>query len=133
MISQKGQAIVEFVMILPLFLLFLFGTVYVGMIFADYISMNDMARSCAREASYESSEKYKSICEKYNPDDLPVGIYTWTNDDFYISSEDNGTRVQVHIKATLNETKGSIVTIIQNITQIKDKFDININYSMYKE
>ena len=135
MISQKGQAMVEFVIILPLFLFFLFSIAYMGMIFADYISINDMARSCAREASYKTvkSSQYPSICAKYSPKDLPVGIYTWDKDNFSISTEDNGTRVQVQVTAAPNEEKGSIVNMMRNVTQIKDKFNINIKYSMYKE
>ena len=135
MISQKGQAVVEFAMILPLFLLFLFGIVYMGMIFADYMSINNMARGCAREASNLSvtEAQYESIGKQYRPEDLPVGIYTWNSQDFYISSEDGGKRVQVHVKATLDHQKGSIVTMLQNVTQIKDPFEINIHYSMHKE
>lgn len=49
--KQNGQAIIEFAIILPLFVLFLFGIIYSGMLFYDYISLSNLARSAAREAA----------------------------------------------------------------------------------
>ncbi|MBQ3367137.1 MAG: pilus assembly protein [Acidaminococcaceae bacterium] len=50
-LKQKGQAVIEFAVVLPLFLLFLFGIIYSGMLFYDYISLSNLARSAAREAA----------------------------------------------------------------------------------
>ena len=50
-LKQKGQAIIEFAVVLPLFVLFLFGIIYSGMLFYDYISLSNLARSAAREAA----------------------------------------------------------------------------------
>ena len=49
--NQKGQAVVEFAVVLPLFLLVLFGIIYSGMLFYDYSSLSNLARSGAREAA----------------------------------------------------------------------------------
>ena len=49
--KQKGQVIIEFALILPLFLILLFGIIYCGMLFYDYISLSNIARSAAREAA----------------------------------------------------------------------------------
>ena len=51
MLKQKGQAVIEFAVVLPLFVLFLFGIIYSGMLFYDYISISNLARSAAREAA----------------------------------------------------------------------------------
>ena len=48
---QKGQVIIEFALVLPLFLMLLFGIIYCGMLFYDYISVTNIARSAAREAA----------------------------------------------------------------------------------
>lgn len=48
---QKGQVIIEFALVLPLFLILLFGIIYCGMLFYDYISIGNIARSAAREAA----------------------------------------------------------------------------------
>ena len=50
-LKQKGQAVIEFAVVLPLFVLFLFGIIYSGMLFYDYISLSNLARSAAREAA----------------------------------------------------------------------------------
>lgn len=48
---QRGQVIVEFALILPLFLLMIFGIIYSGMLFYDYSTLSNVARSAAREAA----------------------------------------------------------------------------------
>ena len=48
--KQRGQMLVEFALLLPLFLLLLFGIMYCGFMYGDYLTLNNMARSAAREA-----------------------------------------------------------------------------------
>ena len=52
--KQRGQTLVEFALLLPLFVLFLLGTMYVGFLFSDYMSYDNMARMAAREAAITS-------------------------------------------------------------------------------
>lgn len=68
---QKGQSIVEFAIVLPFFFLLLFGVIYFGMLFSDYISLNNAARSSAREAEIAASAasdindvrtRYQGVC-----------------------------------------------------------------------
>ena len=56
---KKAQAMVEFAVIIPLFIMLIMGIMYSGMIFADYMSFNNIARSSAHEASL--SEHYDDI------------------------------------------------------------------------
>lgn len=136
MISTKGQSVVEFAIVLPLFLLFMFGIIYFGMAFADYMSLNDVARSCAREASQTSGSNYTEVYKKYSNNDLVAGLYKWdgktSSDDFKIETKDKGKRVLVHIHATL-DGKDSLVQTFKNLLGNQSLFDINIDYSMYKE
>ena len=67
---QKGQVIVEFALILPLFLLMIFGLIYSGMLFHDYSTLSNIARASAREAaisgvSPDSDRRYKTIENNY--------------------------------------------------------------------
>ncbi len=49
--KQRGQVIVEFALILPLFLFLIFGLIYSGMLFHDYSTLSNVARSATREAA----------------------------------------------------------------------------------
>lgn len=52
--KQRGQVIIEFALILPLFLLMIFGLFYSGMLFYDYSTLSNVARSAARETAISS-------------------------------------------------------------------------------
>jgi len=49
--KSKGQSLVEFALILPLFLFLVFAIIYCGMLFHDYSALSSIARSAAREAA----------------------------------------------------------------------------------
>lgn len=73
--SQKGQDIVEFALLLPVFLVIICGIMYVGFFFGDYMTLNNIARSAAREATVieevtkngqtESVNNYDKIAKNY--------------------------------------------------------------------
>lgn len=75
---QKGQDIVEFALLLPIFLLVLCGIIYCGFMFGDYQTVQGIVRNAAREAAvvghYTKSadlsqpkiDNYKIIADKYN-------------------------------------------------------------------
>lgn len=54
--SQKGTAIVEFALILPLFLMLLFGLVDFGRLFHAYLTIDHAGREGARAASVQSED-----------------------------------------------------------------------------
>ena len=68
---HKGQVIVEFALILPFFLLVMYGIIYSGMMFHDYSTLGNIARASAREAAISGvspdseDNRYKSIESKY--------------------------------------------------------------------
>jgi Flp pilus assembly protein TadG len=52
---EKGQALVELALILPIFLLLLLGIVQFGTVFRDYIALTDATRVGARQAAVARS------------------------------------------------------------------------------
>lgn len=119
--NRKGQSLIEFAMVFPFFLLALYGILYFGFLFADYVTLNDIARSTARTAamSTESVEtiKAKQIAKTGRMPSEALGdpIFLFIQDgkeidedgnDYVISydkDETTGTRnVTVTIKARLN-------------------------------
>lgn len=75
---QKGQDIVEFALLLPIFLLVLCGFIYCAFMFGDYQTVQGIVRNAAREAAvvgrYTKSadplqpkiDNYQVIAAKYN-------------------------------------------------------------------
>ena len=78
--KQKGQVIIEFALILPLFIFLLYGIIYCGMLFYDYISLSNIARSAAREcAIVQDFSAEQSRIETYytgKMDSLLTSLYT---------------------------------------------------------
>lgn len=61
--GKNGQSMLEFAMVFPFFLMAIYGILYFGFLFADYITLNDIARSTARTASM-STDSTKHIKAK---------------------------------------------------------------------
>ena len=57
--KQGGQDIVEFALMIPLFLAFLVGIALFGLYFSDWVSYNNLARSMAREAAVATASMQK--------------------------------------------------------------------------
>ena len=53
--ANKGAVLVEFVIVLPLFLLMLFVMIYGGMLMHDYNGLNELTRAAARYGVVEAS------------------------------------------------------------------------------
>lgn len=63
--KHKGQSVVEFALVLPLLLIIMFGIIYTGMMFHDYITLSNVARSSAREASVSATDDYANLKQYY--------------------------------------------------------------------
>ena len=61
--NRKGQSLVEFAFVFPAFLLMVYAIIYFGFVFADYSTLNNIARSAARSASLQGSSKYRDIID----------------------------------------------------------------------
>ncbi len=59
--KQKGQSLVEFTLVMPFFFLLVFGLIYSGMLFYDYSTLSNVARSAARERAITPTVKGKTI------------------------------------------------------------------------
>lgn len=155
--SQKGQSIVEFAIILPLLVLFMIGLMYFGLMFSNYVALNDFARTAARnaamisdatykesgyatiraayESEYESSSKTVPIDQYF----LPNTTYKWdpTNPDkfgieYKRPDETNNGEVVVTLTADLNRDRGSVgntfVSVIGSTVE-----HLTVTYHMYSE
>lgn len=151
---RSGQAIVEFALVLPLFLFMLMGLFYFSMAFSDYLWVSDVARSSAREASMvdakksQLQDKYAAIVERYTGDGAaqpPIDFFVWPPETFSISavdgtgSEDHGT-VKVTIRVKLNTSGNYFARALNGISQLAsgsgtadEGMTLQVDYSMYNE
>lgn len=64
--KQKGQSLIEFALVFPFFLFLILGIIYSGMLFYDYSTLSNIARSAARErAVADSSVRTSTIIGHY--------------------------------------------------------------------
>ena len=143
---QKGQDIVEFALLLPIFLLVLCGIIYCGFMFGDYQTVQGIVRNAAREAavvghytestdpSQPKTDNYQIIEDKYNqilkeknvithlyvPDSHGVQVYA-TNE------ENKKPENSVHATLRLELTKSdvSFVNYIQNVVGMPTEYVVN--------
>ena len=131
---QKGQAIVEFALVLPLFFLFFWGMVYTGLLYKDYLTLSNIARESARAVSIQGMENSEAIRYEYaQRGTLSTNLYTWKGDEksFKIESGTLPSSVKVTLTAELNgEFPGVGVMDFLGIP-LKDKYESI--YSMYQE
>ncbi len=100
---QKGQAVIEFAVVLPLFLLVVFGCIYSGMLFYDYSTLSNLARSGAREAAIIEGSDYTEIQGHYRDraTNLTTSLYTPVYTDGYpllISGTGNSVEAKITMK-----------------------------------
>lgn len=148
---QRGQSIVEFALVLPLFLLFTIPIIYFGCIFADYVAIGTIARSSARAAAVvqpqteaQQAPDYTAIRKEYMGQKLPFDIYEWkpstSDEDFKIvyepstDSSQNGN-VTVTVKAKLQEQGfgKELAHIVNGLTGAQNIDELSITYTMYSE
>ena len=133
---QAGQSIVEFALVLPLFLFLVFGIIYFGCFFADYITLSNAARSSAREAAVGTD--YETVKGYYKDNiKLITNLYTWSGEDDTftiekITDDEDGDvpgSVKVTIKATLNEAFPAYGLM----KKVSFPSEYEIQYSMHDE
>ncbi len=144
MLKQKGQAIVEFVIVLPFFLFVFFTMIYLSFCFLDYFTIHEIARSSAREAAIQGSAKYLIIHDNYikeyeNETWFSDGFYTWkavsgsNSGDFTIVKESNtnmNNPVVTKIILRRNDTVTG-VTLLNMVFTLPET--LTVEYKMHDE
>ena len=126
--KQRGQAIVEFALVLPFFLMLFFGIVYSGLLYADYLTLTNLARESARSASIQGSEHYKDIREAGAGQTLLTNLFVWTGDESSFTIKDEDSSVKVTLTATRNDNFPGLGLVKYVVPE-----SYTIVYSMYKE
>ena len=62
--NNRGTAIIEFVIVMPLFFLMLFGMLYGGIMLHDYNGLNELTRAAARAGAIEQTDDGNKVDEE---------------------------------------------------------------------
>lgn len=116
--KSKGQSLVEFALILPLFLFLIFAIIYAGMLFHDYSALSSIARSAAREAAivtavpstghysdietFYTTQTQNTLTTLYKTQTVDVEHKT-KNDEAYVT-------VRIHMVRTITSYVLNVVT-----------------------
>ena len=144
---QKGQDIVEFALLLPIFLLVLCGIIYCGFMFGDYQIVRNAAREAAVVGHYTESadpsqpiNNYKIIADKYNqilkeqnvithlyvPDAAGVQV-TATNDN----NEKPENSVHAELNLVLTKSDVSFFNYLSHFAELP--YSYSVSCYMYDE
>lgn len=148
--GQRGQSMLEFGIVVPFFFVFIMGIAYFGAAISDYIALNNMARSCAREASLGGPTTYKNLQNKYLEKDLTAGLYEWGPQAYSkgladinvgkVKPEKTGDHgnVVVTLKSKIDTSQENAATIFNRLLirwagASRDVLTLNVTYTMYSE
>ena len=107
MFKQRGQALVEFAVIVPLFFTMFFAALYGGILFMDYLQFNNAARGVARAIAISDSDTRTKLADDFKNKEgfyfkQLTGLYSPVPSVEFINDNQD---VQVTIDLTLNNDK----------------------------
>ncbi|WP_027405857.1 TadE/TadG family type IV pilus assembly protein [Anaerovibrio sp. RM50] len=133
---QKAQAIVEFAIVLPLFLMFLVGLIYFGFFFADYLTVSNTTRNIAHEVALSENPNVQEIInQKTAQVTLISDVFVWKpNESKYLnvgySSDGKDVVVKSHLDYSSSSYFGKIMKSVNKFSANKNGIDIT--YTMYR-
>lgn len=148
--SQRGQSMLEFGIVIPFFLVFIMGIAYFGAAISDYIALNNIARSCAREASIGGPSTYRQLENKYLSQDLTANLYEWGPQAYSkglasinvnpVRPEKTGDHgnvvVKIYSKIDMSQKNAAAIfkrLLIRWAGASPEVLDLNVTYTMYSE
>ena len=157
--AQKGQDIIEFALLLPIFILIVVGIMYIGFFFSDYMTLSNLARSAARDAVVSTTTKtisdgnggskkerdFSDIITQYDKilanEHITTSLYLYKQGSLEIissklpQSDSNAseTAVKVDIPMTLNEKQGFVEALFNLGILSDDDKEYHIIYYMHVE
>ena len=132
--KQNGQAIVEFALVLPLFFLFFWGMIYMGLLYSDYLTLSNWARESARYASLEGAAAAVTEFQKSTRRPaLLTSLYEWKDASSFAieGGDDASTSVKVIVTVGLKHEFPGVG--IMDFLGIPLPENYQIVYSMHKE
>jgi Flp pilus assembly protein TadG len=122
--NERGQALVEFALVIPIFLMLLLGILQFGIIFNNYITLTDAARAGSRVAAVSRNDSCPECKAKAAVQDAANGLDMAELQVDVDSSWQPGEQVTVTAKYpyTIN-ILGQVVASGDLTTEIKERVE----------
>ena len=144
-LRQKGQGVVEFAVVFPLFIAVFLGIVFMSFTMLDYMTITEIARSSAQHYAVKGSSDYRTknavkaryISQYEDHHWLTNGLYTWTPDqDFDINLESNSSDANMGKSAVTTITlrrndSNSLIQVANNFLPLPET--LNVEYRFYTD
>lgn len=132
--KQNGQAAIELALVLPFFLLFFMAIAYLGMFFADYLMLSNIARDSARYAAVSTATTGTAVRTQYNNDHKPsliTSLYNWnsSSDDNFVIKLSQGTSPDQYVEVKLTADLADSVNIMGLVLPSQ----LQVDYKMHQE
>ena len=87
---QRGQTMIEFALMLPFMALFIFGMIYGGAMFMEYLDFSNQARQIARDiAVLDSEDKRAALIDSYKETAKFTRFYNMERTIHFVDENDN--------------------------------------------
>lgn len=119
---KKGQSMIEFAIVLPLFFFIFFSTAYFCIYMNEYFTIRNAMYAAARQASFNTPSQYDDLANSYSEK-----IVDLTSDSLYAPYDYDCVTIQI---STLPPS-GKNDTVTAQIVTASVKLYLNDNFSLY--
>lgn len=113
--NNRGTAIIEFVIVMPLFFLMLFGMLYGGLMLHDYNGLNELTRAAARAGAIEQTDDGNKVDEENTKKVARVKRFITDNGNNYLLLY-AVAKIEVKDTEKINAEDAIIVSVSANRT-----------------
>lgn len=129
--KQRGQTLVEFALMAPMMFLLIFGMIYGGVMFIDYMNLNNDARALARRiAVADTTAERQALLEKYSANSADSSLKRFydikmTADYSYADNDTAKTKpIDAVVTVTFNRDNKDLPWIVYKVGFPPEKFAI---------
>lgn len=113
--SEEGQAMVEFALVLPVFLLILCGIIDFGWLFYNQLSLNNACREGARYAVVNTAEGASTQQIENHIENLTTGVFANNGVDISIEYTSKGDPTAGDIKVSLEADISFFTPVLSSV------------------
>lgn len=124
--KQRGQTLVEFALMAPMMFLLIFGMIYGGVMFIDYMNLNNDARALARRIAVADTNDRAALLAEYPEVDgkLIQRFYTIKMKASYGYDTDKKTPIDAIVTVTFDRDNTDLPWIVYKVDFPPKHFEI---------